>query len=213
MKPITLPGIDSYAECHTTPDSPVLDCLTADTRRLLDKPQMMCGPVVGRVLQMLVHAVQPQLVLEIGTFSGYSALSMAAALPPGGRIITCERDQRCLELARQHISASPYADLITIEHGPALPTVQALVGPVDLVFLDADKTGYLDYVEAVLPKLSPRGLIAADNTLWNGDVLHDISDDPDAEGLRKFNAVLAADSRVSCVLLTVRDGLTLIRKA
>jgi caffeoyl-CoA O-methyltransferase len=213
VKPVTLPGIDEYAELHTTPDTDRLVELAAETYRALADPQMMSGPVQGRFLQMLVHALRPRLVVEIGTFCGYASLSMAEVLPPDGRIITCEINPKHAELARRHIALSPYHDRITVELGPALDTLRRLDGPFDLVFIDADKVSYVDYYEAALAKLAPHGLIAADNALWNGEVLDPDSPDPDAQALRAFNDAVAHDPRISCVLVTIRDGITLIRPA
>jgi caffeoyl-CoA O-methyltransferase len=220
MKPITLPGIEAYAERHTTPDAELLRAVAAATERSCAMPQMLVGPVEGRLLQMLVFALRPWAVLEIGTFTGYSALSMAAVLPPGGRLLTCEIDERHAELARRNIAASPWADRIQVLVGPALATIERLEGPFDFVFLDADKVNYLNYLEAVLPKLARHGLIAADNTLWDGSVLDwtgpdgtggdGAEVDRDTLALRRFNDVVAADPRLTCVLLTVRDGVTLI---
>jgi caffeoyl-CoA O-methyltransferase len=213
MKAITIPGIEEYAERHSVADPVALAELAEDTRRRFEMPQMMVGPVEGRFLQVLFHGLRPHRVLEIGTFTGYSALSMAAALPPGGRIVTCEVDPRHAEAARRNIAASEHAHLIDIEVGPALETLARLPGQFDFVFIDADKRSYGDYLEAVLPKLSDHGLIAADNTLWNGEVCSPGTDDPDAQALRRFNAAVVADPRLICVLLTVRDGVTLIRRA
>jgi caffeoyl-CoA O-methyltransferase len=161
---------------------------------------MLSGPVVGRLLETLVFLQQPGLILEIGTFSGYSALSMARALPPGGRIITCEADPERAAFARRHLERH---GRIAVREGDALETVASLDGPFDLVFIDANKDGYVDYYEAVLPKLAPRGLIAADNTLGYDSM----------EGIARFNEHVAADPRTVQVLLPVRDGVTLIRRA
>jgi caffeoyl-CoA O-methyltransferase len=212
MKPVTLPGIEEYAESHTTPDHGTLVQLAAETNDALTDPQMMSGRVQGRFLQMLVHALRPRLVVEVGTFSGYAALAMAEVLPPEGRIVTCEIDARHAEFARRHIAASPHAGRITVAEGPAADTLRKLDGPFDFVFIDADKPGYLEYYELALEKLAPGGLIAADNALWNGDVLNADSPDPDTQALREFNDVVARDPRVACVLLTIRDGLVLIRR-
>lgn len=212
MKPVTLPGIEEYAESHTTPDHGTLVQLAAETNDALTDPQMMSGRVQGQFLQMLVHALRPRLVVEVGTFSGYAALAMAEVLPPEGRIVTCEIDARHAEFARRHIAASPHAGRITVAEGPAADTLRKLDGPFDFVFIDADKGGYLEYYELALEKLAPRGLIAADNALWNGDVLNADSPDPDTQALREFNDVVARDPRVACVLLTIRDGLVLIRR-
>ena len=131
-------------------------------------PQMIAGPVLGRLLRFLVAIVAPRLVLEIGTFSGYSALAMAGGLPPEGRIVTCELSPERAEFARRWFDRSPYAERIDLRVGPALETVTALEGPLDFVFIDADKEGYPGYYDAVVPKLSPRGVIVVDNTLRGG---------------------------------------------
>jgi caffeoyl-CoA O-methyltransferase len=213
MKPITVPGIEEYARWHSSPDPELLLDVVDATRDHFEAYEMMIGPLGARFLQMLLYALRPQNVLEIGTFTGYSAISMAAALPPGGHIVTCEIDPRHAAIARRHIDASPYADRITIELGPALQTIARLEGPFDFVFLDADKVSYLHYLEAVLPKLGEHALIAADNTLWNGDVLDRPPGDADTDAIRWFNETVGRDPRLVCVLLTVRDGITLIRPA
>ena len=147
-------SIERYAEEHTTPPDPLLAELAAETRATLPLPEMLAGPVQGRFLELLVHAVGAQRVLEIGTYSGYAALSMAAGLAPDGRIDTCEIDEQRAEVARRYVSRSPYADRITVHLGPAIETIASLEGDFDFVFIDADKTGYIDYYEAVLPRLS-----------------------------------------------------------
>jgi caffeoyl-CoA O-methyltransferase len=184
-----------------------------ETRATLTAPQMMVGALEGRFLEMLVYALRPQWVLEIGTFSGYSALSMAGALPPGGRITSCELNPEHAAVARAHIARSPYATRIEVLEGPALDTVARLDGPFDFVFIDADKTNYLNYFEAVLPKLASGGLIAADNTLWSGNVIDDTDESENTRAIRAFNDAVVRDRRVVCVQLTVRDGVTLIRPA
>ena len=138
---------------------------------------------------------------------------MAPGLAPGGRILSCEISPEHAAFARRHIAASPYADRIEVLEGPAMDTIGTLDGPFDLVFLDADKASYLDYYEAVLPKLAPRGLIAADNTLWSGRILDPADMSPDTVALRAFNDFLASDPRVVVVQTTVRDGVTLVRRA
>ena len=213
MTDIVDPVLEKYAEAHTTAPPPHLVEVDRQTRQTLDSPQMMVGRLEGRFLEMLVFAQKPRRVLEIGTFSGYSSLAMAAGLPPGGRITTCELSPVHAEAARSHIAASPYADRIEVIEGPAIDTVSSLPGPFDFVFIDADKTSYLSYYEAVLPKLAPGGLIAADNTLWSGNVVNDGDRSPDTTAIRAFNDAVAADRRVVCVQLTVRDGVTLIRRA
>jgi len=204
--------IEHYAEAHSSPPPEHLLALAVETELALDFPQMMVGALEGRFLEMLVFSLAPQRVLEIGTFSGYSALSMAAGLPPGGHIITCDISEKHLDVARRFIEKSPYADRIEIRQGPALDTIATLDGPFDFVFIDADKPNYINYYEAVLPKLSPRGLIAADNTLWSGQVI-DASDTSEGTvAIRAFNDHVRDDRRTEQVQLTVRDGVTLIRK-
>jgi caffeoyl-CoA O-methyltransferase len=206
--------VDAYAEAHTSAPAPHLAALAAETRAGLDSPQMLTGAIEGRFLETLVFLAQPRLVLELGTYSGYSALAMAAALPEGGRIVTCEISGEHAEFARRHIAASPDADRIDVRLGPALDTIAALDGPFDLVFVDADKPRYRDYYEAVLEKLAPRGLIVVDNTLWSGRVLEPAADgDQSTAALIEFNDHVAADDRVVSVMLTIRDGVTLIRRA
>ena len=204
--------IEQYAEEHTTPPTPLLAELAEETRATLTAPQMLTGPIEGRFLELLVYGTRARRVLELGTYSGYSALSMAAALAEGGHIDTCEVDAEHAEVARRYIARSPYADRITVHVGPALDTIHALEGEFDFVFIDADKVNYANYYDAVLPRLSERGLIAADNTLWSGRVLE--PDDSEAtEAIVAFNENVRADPRVVAVQLTVRDGITLIRRA
>jgi caffeoyl-CoA O-methyltransferase len=163
--------------------------------------------VAGRFLELLVWFGRPQRVLEIGTFSGHSAIAIAAALPDGGRIDTCELDEERAAFAQRHFDASPLGSRITLHVGPALETIGSLEGSFDFVFVDANKDGYVDYYEAVLPRLTERGLIVADNTLYDGKVL-----DGSAESIIRFNEHVGADPRSVQVLLPVRDGMTLIRR-
>jgi caffeoyl-CoA O-methyltransferase len=198
--------LEGYADAVTSPWGEQLQALEAKARNELPYPQMISGPVVGRLLETLVFLIQPALVLELGTYAGTSAVMMAGALPQGGRIVTCELSDDHADWAQAGIDASPYADRIEIRRGPALDAIAAIDEPIDFCFIDADKPGYVDYYEAVLPKLAPRGLIAADNTLRGGQVLEgDVMDD--------FNRHVAADPRSVQVLLTVRDGVTLIRRS
>jgi caffeoyl-CoA O-methyltransferase len=205
--------LEKYAEAHTTAPPPYLVEVDRQTRETLDAPGMMVGRLEGRFLEMLVYALKPRRVLEIGTFSGYSSLAMAAGLPPGGLITSCELSAKHAQAARGHIEASPYADRIEVLEGPALETIASLDGPFDFVFIDADKGSYLAYYEAVLPKLAAGGMIAADNTLWSGQVADESDRSTDTVALRAFNDAVVSDPRVECVQLTVRDGVTLIRPA
>ncbi len=210
---IVEPALEAYASTHTTAPPAHLQELAAELEATLPSPGMMVGRLEGRFLELLTFALGARRVLEIGTFGGYSALAMAAGLAPGGRITTCEIAPVHAEFARRHIAASPFADRVDVVVGPALDTIATLDGPFDLVFIDADKAAYPDYYEAVLPKLAPRGLIAADNTLWSGRVLDPDDQSEDTVALRRFNDALVVDPRVVVVQTTVRDGVTLVRRA
>ena len=203
--------IERYAEEHTTRPEPLLAELAQETRETMESPQMLTGTVEGRFLELVVYASGARRVLELGTYSGYSALSMAAGLPADGLIDTCELDETRASVARRYVERSPYADRIQIHLGPALETIGRLEGEFDFVFIDADKPNYVNYYEAVLPRLTERGFIAADNTLWSGRVLDDGDDDEGTRAIKAFNEHVNADSRVISVILSVRDGVTLIR--
>ncbi len=213
MSGVAVERAEAYALANTTPPTPPLARLIERTHAELASPGMLSGPVEGRLLELLVHGMQAKLVLEIGTYSGFSALSMAAGLPPDGRIITCELSPEHAAFAREQIAASTLRERIDLREAPAQETIESLPGPFDFVFIDADKTSYRAYYEAVLGKLAPHGLIVVDNTLWSGRVI-DAADDaePDTAALAAFNLHVARDPRVICTLLTVRDGITLIRK-
>ena len=206
------PRVEQYAVEHTTGEPAYFAELAERTRAETDAPTMMVGTLEGRFLAALVALARPQLVLELGTFTGYSALSMAGSLPPGGRIITCDISEKHVALARRNIAASPHADVIEIKVGPALDSIGALDGPFDMVFIDADKVNYVAYYEAVVPKLAPDGVIVADNVLWSGRLLDAADDSESTQALREFNDHVAADERVEVVMLTVRDGVSLIRR-
>ncbi len=211
VEPLTSPEIEAYAEAHTTPEPPYLKAVAEATRAFSEAHGMMVGKLEGRFLEMLVGITGARRILEIGTFTGYSALSMAEALPPEGRIITCDIDPRHAAKAREHFAASPHADKIELREGPALETIRSLEGPFDLVFIDADKTGYRDYYETVLPMISPRAVIVVDNVLWSGRVLQPTDGDESTRALAAFNDMVAADRRIDCVMLPIRDGVSLIR--
>jgi caffeoyl-CoA O-methyltransferase len=199
--------LQDYAELVSSPHEPWLAELSEETHRTLGSGLMLTGPVAGRLLEMLVWAARPHRVLEIGTFSGHATLAMAAALPADGRIDTCELDPQRAAVAQSHIDRSSWAHQIAVHIGPARATIDALPGTFDFVFMDAEKDGYIGYYEAVLPRLSEHGLIVADNTLHGGRVF--TAGDP----IAAFNEHVAADPRSAQVLLTVRDGMTLIRHA
>jgi caffeoyl-CoA O-methyltransferase len=213
MSPIIDPAAEAYAEEHTSALPSHLVTVDEETRRDFPAWYMMVGRQEGRFLELVVFASGASSILEIGTFTGFSSIAMAAGLVPGGRITTLEVDPHHAEVARANIAASPHADKIEVIEGPALASLERLAGPFDLVFIDADKPGYDAYFEAVIDKLSPRGIILADNTLYGGSVYDEARDEENAVALRRFNDKVLHDSRVVCVLTTIRDGVTLIRRA
>jgi caffeoyl-CoA O-methyltransferase len=214
MDPLILPEALAYAEAHSTLPPPHLAAVDASTRNDFPGWGMMVGRQEGRFLELLVFATQATRVLEIGTFTGYSSIAMTAGLPEGGSIVSLEVDPHHATTARGNIAAAGYESQISVIEGPALASLADLNGPYDLVFIDADKVGYDAYFEAVLPMLAPHGLIVADNTLQGGGVL----EPPEQRGesaaaIAAFNDKLVNDPRVVCVLTTIRDGVTLIRRA
>lgn len=208
---ITPPEINAYAEAHSTPHPEAMRALAEETRATLPIPEMLSGHLEGRLLEMLVFATGARRVLELGTYSGYSALAMARGLPEDGCIITCEFDDDHADFAQRHIAASEFADRIEIRRGPALDTMKTLDGPFDLIFIDADKPNYPHYYEAALPLLADRGLLVLDNTLWSGRVV--APDDDRSRLMHDLNERIVGDARVACVQLPVRDGVTIVRKA
>jgi caffeoyl-CoA O-methyltransferase len=206
------PKVEAYAAAHTTPPEPLLAELADETRASLRSPQKLTGTIEGRFLELLVHGLAAKRVLELGTYSGYGTISMAAGLPEGGRIDSCEISEEHAAVARRYLERAGYADRVTVHVGPALETIRTLEGEFDFVFIDADKVNYVAYYEEVLPRLTAHGLIAADNTLWSGRVIDESDDSEDTRAIREFNERVVADERVKSVMLTVRDGITLIRR-
>ncbi|XYH98836.1 O-methyltransferase [Sorangium sp. So ce1128] len=212
MPPIANPELERYAHDHTEPPPALLDELREYTRANDPRAGMQVGRIEGTLLGMLVALMQARRVLEIGTFTGYSALSMAQALPPDGELITCDSDAEVARVARSFFDRSEHGKKIRIAIGDALDTIRALPAspPLDLVFIDADKARYATYYEEALPRLRRGGLIVADNTLWSGEVL--APETEDGRALAAFNELVARDRRVEKAMLTVRDGVTLARK-
>lgn len=204
-------ALDDYIRAHTTPERPELYRLWRATNTQLVRGRMASGHVQGQLLRMLVGMVRPKRILEVGTFSGYSALAMAAALPPGGELYTFEVNDEMEDFARGWFDASPYGSRIRFTVGDALTLVPVLGLDFDFVFIDGDKRQYADYYAMAKHHLAPGGYIVADNTLWDGHVVDPAYDrDAQTQGIRRFNDVVVADSEVECVILPLRDGLTLI---
>jgi caffeoyl-CoA O-methyltransferase len=203
--------MEAYAAAHSTPPSAVLDRIAAATRAWSPSPGMMVDEVEARLLALLVALVGARRILEVGTFTGYSAVSMAEALPPDGELVTLEARADHAAMAREHVAAAGMDDRVTIVEGPASTSLARLEGPFDLAFIDADKASYPLYFEAVMALMRPGGLIVADNVLRGGRVIDESVRDADTAGMRSFNDLAVADDRVETVMLTIRDGVSLIR--
>jgi caffeoyl-CoA O-methyltransferase len=212
MEPLINPELDRYAHDHTRAQPGIFDELREYTYAHIPDAGMQVGRVEGALLKMLVALMGARRVLEVGTFTGYSALSMAEALPPDGELVTCDRDPEVTRVARSFFDRSEHGRKIRIALGDALDSLRGLphAPPFDLAFLDADKTRYTTYYEELLPRLRPGGLLVADNTLWSGRVLAPAT--ADDRGIAAFNDLVNRDARVENVLLSVRDGVTLVRK-
>ena len=206
--------LHAYVVAHGTPPDAVQAALIARTAELGGVSAMQIAPEQGAFMTTLTRLLGVRRALEIGTFTGYSALCIARGLAPGGRLVCCDVSEEWTAIARDAWAAAGVEDRIDLRIAPALETIATLPEEehLDLVFIDADKERYAAYYDALLPRLRPNGVILVDNTLWSGAVVDLGATDPATEAIRAFNARVAADDRVDCVLLAVSDGLTLLRK-
>jgi len=212
MQPFISPEAERYAASFSTPAGSLLDELERLTREAHPQAHMLSGHVAGRMLAMVSTLLAPRRILEVGTFTGYSALCLAEGLRPDGILHTLERREADARTAAAFFARSAYADRIRLHVGEALRILPTLAGEWDLVFLDADKTGYVEQYEAVLPNLRAGGLLIADNVLFHGQVLETPIHNRNAAAIDAFNRHVAADARVENVMLTLRDGWLLVRK-
>lgn len=206
--------IEEYIVSHSDSEPLLLKKLQRDAHLHLLRPRMIAGHLQGRLLKMFVHMICPKHVLEIGTYTGYSAICLAEGLPEGGHLYTIEINDEMEDFIRKYLDQSEQKEKISLLIGDALDIIPTFKDNFfDLVFIDADKRKYWEYFEVVLPKVSTGGFIFVDNTLWNGKVLNETHfRDPQTKGILDFNDKLANDDRVEKVILPIRDGLTLIRK-
>ena len=211
MKSLVLPDIEAYAEAHSFPESDICRRLREETYRKMDCPQMVVGPLEGAFLKVMAMSVGARRVLEIGTFTGYSALCFAESLPDDGQVITCDIDAESTDMAKRFWAQSPHGSKIHLQLAPALVTLQKLSGPFDLIFIDADKANYVKYFRRALDLIADHGVILIDNVLWNGDVLKHPAPDTNTAAIQELNRVVHAEPRVSAVLVTIRDGIFLIK--
>ena len=204
----------AYMEAHSSAPDAVQRDLIAATEALGDVGRMQIDAVQGSFMTMLVGLLRPRFAVEVGTFTGYSALAVAKALPPGARLLCCDISEEWTDIARGYWERAGIADRIDVKIGPALETLQSLPTdpPVDFAFIDADKENYINYYEELMSRLSPTGVILVDNVLWGGGVADPDRDDPTTEALRSFSAHAVADPRALVALLPVSDGLSIIKR-
>jgi predicted O-methyltransferase YrrM len=210
--PLLSDDLEAYLCEMSSPEPDRLRRLQRETHLKVLYPRMLSGQVQGRFLALLVHMIRPQHILEVGTYTGYSALCMAEGLPPTGRITTLELDPERGWLIRKYLAEAGLTDRVTVIFGRAMDTLPQQTGPFDLAFIDADKANYAAYYELILPRMVTGGIILADNVLWDGKVLDLNSQDKETKGIRDFNQLVRDDPRVEQVMLPLRDGMTLIRK-
>jgi caffeoyl-CoA O-methyltransferase len=203
--------IQEYCEAHTSSESALLKSINRDTHAHVLMPRMLSGHLQGRMLTMISQMIRPERILEIGTYTGYSALCLSEGLTKTGNLITIDINEELESRVRKYFEQSPYAKQIDFRIGNALEIIPTLEESFDLVFIDADKINYSRYYDLVLDKVRPGGFILADNVLWSGKILAP-NPDKDTRSILEFNKKVAEDSRVENVLLPVRDGVMVVRK-
>lgn len=204
-------GIEEYARLHTEPENDLLKELVRETNAMVLQPRMLSGHLQGRFLSFIAKVYQPSLILEIGTYTGYSALCMAEGLKPGGRLITIDVNEELETFTRSFFNRSTFKDQIDYRIADAAIEIPTIEGPIDLVFIDADKRNYALYFDLVIDKMRSGGLILVDNVLWSGKIIEEAARDKSTQALRDFNTKVANDPRVEPLLLPIRDGLFLLR--
>lgn len=204
--------LDEYLEAHTTDADAVLAELYRETHLHVMNPRMASGPVQGQFLKFIVNMLQPKRILEIGTFTGYSAICLAKALPEGGRLTTIEANREYEDLIRKYFDKAQVSNKIDLVFGDAKQVIPTLRDGFDLVFIDADKNTYPTYYDLVIEKVNVGGFILADNVLWEGKVLNANTKERDTQAIITFNDKVQTDPRVENVLLPIRDGLMMVRK-
>ncbi len=205
--------LTEYVEQHTKDESDILAKLNRETQAKVIMPRMLSGHLQGRVLSMLSHMIKPQRILEIGTYTGYSALCLAEGLPENGKLITIDINEELHDMVKRYVKESGYENKIEVLSGDATKIIPLLEEQIDMVFIDADKENYALYYDLTFDKLSTGGYIVADNVLWSGNILKP-EDEMDSEtlALHQFNKKIQSDNRVENVMFPIRDGLMIIRK-
>lgn len=208
---IIVPELQEYAERHASPESALLAEINRDTHASVLMPRMLSGHLQGRVLAMISHMIRPHTILEIGTYTGYSALCLAEGMAEDGTLITIDKNEELEERVRKYFERAERSQRIDYRIGDAMEIIPTIDTTFDLVFIDADKENYSNYYDMVIDKLNLNGFILADNVLWSGKVLDD-NPDKDTRAIIAFNKKVTDDTRVENVLLPIRDGIMLIRK-
>ena len=207
------PALDAYCAKNSGEEAWYLKELAAETEEKVQMPIMLSGHLVGRFLSMLSHLVRPKIAVEIGTYTGYSALCIAEGLADGGMLHTIDIDPYLPEMVHRYIEKAAMLDRITMHHRPALEVIPALPGPFDLVFIDADKQNYPNYFDAVIERMSPGGLMIADNVLWDGKVIAPADQhDEKTASLAEYARKVRTDPRLEQVMVPIRDGVLLARR-
>lgn len=206
------PALDQYATSHTENESPLLTDLARETHLKTTMPRMLSGHLQGRLLSFLSKLIQPECILEIGTFTGYATLCLAEGLKKNGKLITIDTNDETSSIAKRYFAQSPYAEQIDLRNADATTEIKGIAGPFDLVFIDADKENYSNYFDLIIGKMKPGGVIIADNVLWSGKVLEPVkANDKETAAIISFNQKVCNDQRVEPLLLPVRDGLMILR--
>lgn len=203
--------LENYINQHSSAPSALLHELERDTHLRCLMPQMCSGHQQGRLLALLSKMLRPKRILEIGTFTGYSALCLAEGLTDGGHLHSIDNNAEIMDMAQSYVDRSPYREQITLHEGPGLDWIQRLDQPWDLVFIDADKENYPRYLEALLPKLQVGAILLADNVLWSGKIADPAADDDETKALRSYNRMVMENPRLEAMILSVRDGISLAR--
>lgn len=205
-------NIEAYSQSFSDAESALLKELNRETHALILQPRMLSGHLQGRFLALISKILQPKLILEIGTYTGYSALCLAEGLPENGKLVTLDINEELETFTRSFFNRSPYASQIDYRIADAKDELHKMVGPIDLVFIDADKRNYATYFDLVIDKVRGGGLIIVDNVLWSGKIIDASAQDKSTVALRDFNQKCLDDVRVEKTLLPLRDGLLMLRK-
>lgn len=205
--------LNEYLAQHCSPEHPILQQLNRETHLKILRPRMLSGHLQGTWLYMMTQMIRPKRILELGTYTGYSAISMGLALPPDGELISIDQNDELKDFAQDFVNKAGLTDQIRLLSGDALSLIPQQTGVFDLVFIDAEKSEYLDYYHLVFDLLPSGGILIADNVLWDNKVLHTLPEqDPQTQGIIAFNEFVQQDARVENIIMPLRDGLMVVRK-